>query len=201
MAAVDTDDIVEVVVKGKFNGADDIVSVYQAKITDPQGGSAAEVVAWVEQWLEELVTPLALSLSPLYSTPESLVTNLTQDTFLGQITSTFVGLGTGEATSPQICALIMARTAAPKVQGRKYVGVFGEEMQSGGVWTEDMITALDLTAQVWQDSFQGGFDVVGQGQVVTKDAAGDLVTSRDITGYRIICDTRTQRRRTLGRGS
>ena len=201
MAAIDTNDILEVVVKGRFAFADDIVSVFQAKITDPQGGTNDEALVWVEEWFTDMITPLATSLSDSYTVAEMLVQNLTQDLFVGQICPDFVGLNTAEATSPQICALVMGRTSNPAIQGRKYSGVYCESNTANGTWNAAMITALEGFADVWGDLLTGANSVEGRGQVVTKDAMGVMTGSTDIVGTRIITDTRTQRRRTIGRGS
>lgn len=201
MAAIDVGDVLEAVIKGKFLSTDDIVSVFQTKITDEQGGTAAEGLIFIDEWFTALVTSLVAEFSNAYSVPEILVTNLTQDSFIGQLTPAFAGTNVADATSPQICALVMARTGVTSVQGRKYLGVFTEEDVDGGTWSTGLIDNLVTAADVWQDLFLASNSVEGEGQVVTKDATGAMTDHRNITGTRVICDTRTQRRRTLGRGS
>lgn len=200
MADVDTNDVIEIVSKAEFAGGDDVVNVYQAKITDPQTGTAQETLDWVEEWLEALITPLATRLSDQLVSTEITVDNLTQAKFLGDVTPSFVGLSAADPTSPQIVALVIARTATKGVQGRKSIGVLTEDNQAGGNWDAATIAVLEVYGDAWKDSLVAANDVAGTGIVVTK-VAGALTAEHPITSIRVIADTRTQRRRTLGRGS
>lgn len=200
MADVDINDVIEVTAKGKFNTADDIINVYQAKITDPQGGTKAETLSWVGEYLVAIGTPLNPLFHPTYELVELIVENLTQNTFLGQIVVGTIGTNLSEALPPQVCALVMARTPTPAIDGRKYLGPFGEDTQSQGIWTAGTLTALQAFATVWEDVFVAVNLVTGVAVIVTKVPLMPPV-EHTIEGTRVILTTRTQRRRTIGRGS
>lgn len=200
MAAVDIDDILEITVKGFFGQADDVINVFQAKITDPLMGTADEALGWSAEWILGIFTAIKAQLSSQYAYDEITVDNLTQQTFLGQDFAGFLGDNASEPLPPQICALVMARTAEATVDGRKYFGVFGEDMQDGGAWSAVTKANLALAGQFWKDPLTGAIGVTGQGQVVTK-LPPDPPLGRNIAAVKVIRDCRTQRRRTLGRGS
>lgn len=200
MADVDLGDIVEVQVLGQFKGTDAVENVYQAKMTDPGGGTAAETVDWAKEWILNLTLTIQNELSINYGYEEIQVLNLTQDTFLGQDFSIVGGLGAGDALPPQNCALVMGRTLEPTVDGRKYLGVFIETVQTDGVWSAALRTNLASFGNVWKDEFTSVALVKGQGQVVSKPPLAPIVP-RDIQSILVVSGVRTQRRRTLGRGS
>ncbi|GAG89688.1 unnamed protein product, partial [marine sediment metagenome] len=184
MADVDVNDVLEITWKGKFNSADDIVNVFQARITDPQTGTKAEAIVWVTEWVEDLVTTIINELHPTYELVEVIVENLTQDTFIGQDVVGQIGINTSEALPPQVCALIMARTPVPEVDGRKYLGVFGEDTQSQGIWNAGAVTALQAFASVWSSTLVATNSVAGVGVIVTK-VAGSISADHDIEGTRV----------------
>lgn len=200
MADVDANDLIEVTVKGFFGQSDDVINVFQAKITDPLGGTANETLGWATEWILGIYTTIIAQLSTDYAYDEISVDNLTQETFLGQDFSGLIGTNVSEALPPQICALVMGRTAERTVDGRKYFGVFGEDMQDAGAWNAATKTQLALAGDFWKDELTDAIGVVGIGQIVTK-APPAAPVGRDIVATKIIRDCRTQRRRTLGRGS
>ncbi len=101
-----------------------------------------------------------------------------------------------QALPPQVAALVFAGTNISKVQGRKYIFGLTEEDQSAGVWTATMIIELAKFGVLWIADFVVGgrtyrFGVVG----------GITPVFRQFTNSVVQGDSRTQRRRTLGRGS
>ena len=200
MADVDPNDLVEITTLGRFNGSDDVLNVWQAKITDPGDGVAQTTVDWAQAWIDDLYDELLAQLVVAFSIDGIEVTNLTQDTFLGQDFTQKVFLNASEALPPQVAGLIVGRTAAPTIDGRKYFGVFGEDQQVGGAWLAAAKVAMAALGGLWRVSFTDANLTVGIGQVVTKSVLLPPV-GRDIQAVRVIADTRTQRRRTLGRGS
>lgn len=200
MADVDINDLLEITVKGFFGTADDVINVFQVKITDPLTGTADESLGWAAEWVLGIYSTISAQLSSQYAYDEITVDNLTQGTFLGQDFAGFIGANASEPLPPQICALVMGRTAEAPVDGRKYFGVFGEDMQDGGAWNAATKANLALAGAFWKDPLTGAIGVTGQGQVVTKLPPAAPV-GRDIVAIKVIRDCRTQRRRTLGRGS
>ena len=200
MAEVNANDLVEVKVNGTFQGSDDVLNIFQAKMTDPVGGTAAETLVWASEWILALYVALISEFVDTYGFSSVDVQNLTQDQFLGNPVTLFLGANVSDPLPPQSCALIMARTAVDEIDGRKYFGVFGEDTQAGGLLAAGVLTDLATFGGNWRVPFAATNAVVGIGQVVTK-APPAAPVGRDITAIRVITHIRTQRRRTLGRGS
>lgn len=200
MADVNADDIVEVKVNGSFQGSDDVVNIFHSKITDPVGGTAAETLVWASEWILDMYAEMIFDFAGTYGFASVDVQNLTQDAFLGNPVTLFLGSNPGEALPPQICCLIMGRTSVDEIDGRKYLGVLGEDTQNGGLFNALLLTRAAAFGAKWRTVFAASSAVVGIGQVVTK-APPAAPVGHDITAVRVITHGRTQRRRTLGRGS
>lgn len=200
MAVVNADDILEVKVNGSFQGSDDVVNIFQTKITDPVGGTAAEAETYASEWVLTMYAELIAQFASTYGFASVDVQNLTQDAFIGNPSTLFLGANGSDPLPPQTCALVMGRTAVDEIDGRKYMGVFGEDTQAGGLLGPLALTQLAAFGLKWQDVFVSSGAVTGIGQIVTK-APPAAPVGRIITAVRVITHLRTQRRRTLGRGS
>lgn len=200
MAAMDVGDVLEATLNGRFDTTDEMINVLQVKISDAQGGSAAEALAFISEWTIGLMTALSGAVTTRYSIPTIDIHNLTQNTFVGQFITTLGGLNASEALPPQITALIMARTTTVSVEGRKYAPVFGEDQCNGGRWSAAAQAAMIAFGGLWSALFVATNLVAGTGIIVTK-LAGVMTAEHPIAATRIIIDARTQRRRTIGRGS
>ena len=200
MADIDVNDILEIAVLGRFNTTDDVINVYHVEITDAQGESKAEALSAITEWFAGLAAEVEVLVSNDYLVVELKVTNLTQSTFIGIVTIGVSGGNAGETLPPHVTALIMARTTAAGVCGRKYLPPMGEDQQDNGTWSGTANTALDAFAAFWETAFTATNNVALIARIVTK-IAGVFSTSREIVSTKVIRDTRSQRRRQLGRGS
>jgi len=97
---------------------------------------------------------------------------------------------------PQVAGLVFAGTNIAKVQGRKYIFGLTEEDQNAGVWSGTMITELGKFATLWIADFVVAARTFRFGVVNTPPTLFRQFTNAVVQG-----DARTQRRRTLGRGS
>ncbi len=97
---------------------------------------------------------------------------------------------------PQVAALIRAGTNISKVQGRKYIFGLTEEDQDAGSWTGTMITELAKYAANWIADFIVSGRTFRFGVVNTPPTL-----FRQFTNSVVNANSRTQRRRTIGRGS
>ncbi len=200
MADVETDDVIEMSQKMRFNATDDVINVWQSKITDAQGGTKEELLIWVEEYIGAQFGFIKSSLSSQLALVEAIVDNLTQSAFMGQVIFEESGEDEGDPLPPQNCGLIVARTSTKSVDGRKYIGVIGEAHQSGGIWGAGVLGEMASMGTAWGLEFTSSNSVVGIGVIVTK-SPDDPPVAHSITGTRVITGVRTQRRRTLGRGS
>lgn len=98
---------------------------------------------------------------------------------------------------PGICLLGWARTLKPRVQIRKYWGVFDEGGLTGGLWTAATRTACQNAMVDHITSFVGtnGLTVVGVAYNRT------LLTTTDALSATTAEEPAYQRRRKRGRGS
>ncbi len=200
MAEVDVNDILEAQVNGRFLGTDDMDNVFQCRVVTTVDGLAATMADSVAEWVQDLFDAgLMAIVSDKYSLLDLEVLNLTQNTFLGQRFPGADGLDTSDALPPQCTALVIGRTSVPNIDGRKYLPVFGEAQQVDGAWIAGAITELSDFGTRWSTTFTsaGGDEV--RGSVWSRDEIPPA--GRDIIGSKIIPNSRTQRRRTVGRGT
>lgn len=97
---------------------------------------------------------------------------------------------------PQIAALIYAGTNKARVQGRKYIFGLTEEDQDGGNWTGTMVTELAKFGAAWIADWIVGGRTFRMGVV-----GGIPLAFSKFSNAVVQTDSRTQRRRTIGRGS
>lgn len=200
MADIDAGDVLEIAVLGRFNTTDDVINIYHCVITEPKGESKAEALSWVGEWFTDIAATIEDQVSNDYLVVELKVSNATQDTFIGIITVGVSGSNAGETLPPHVTALVMARTDVSGICGRKYLPPFGEDTQDNGTWGGTTNTALDDFADVWATEKTAVNLVVGKAVVATF-VAGVFSSSHPIEATKVIRDTRSQRRRQLGRGS
>ena len=97
---------------------------------------------------------------------------------------------------PQVAALVFAGTSIARVQGRKYIFGLTEEDHDEGGWTATMVSELATYAALWIADW-----VVGARTFRFGLASGLVPIFRQFTNAVVLNSSRTQRRRTTGRGS
>ncbi len=197
--AVDAGDVARISAEFETGQNDDAINVYHVLFVDGPVVGDQGFMDIVRDQLEVLYTPLEDDISAEY-TPIQVTGKLV----IGGLqilpdTAWTAGLNFTnilEPVSPQIAALIFAGTTTSKVQGRKYIFGLTEGDVDAGLWSGTMVGELALYAAAWiADWVVGGrtfrFGVVG----------GVVPTFRQFTNGVVESITRTQRRRTRGRGS
>lgn len=199
MADVDTGDIIRVGALLDFEGVYDVVNVWHGLVTAGGGVSWASMVSRLQAWMNNTYAPLKSVLSDAMGTGALQVSNQTQGTTLGSIPwlPTWAGADTSEVGVPGVALFAWGRTLQPRVQIRKYFGVFGEGQLLDGFF----ITAARTGAQGAMD-YHIADQTVGGGTSMQGVAYNRTLRTFTLA---ISADTQAepayQRRRKRGRGS
>lgn len=199
MADVDNGDIIRLGAGLSFQGVYDIVNVWHILAETGTGASWAVATTAIQGYLDTLYDEIKAVLSDTVGTNVISVVNVSQVTTLGSIawSPTWAGTEGGECTPPGVNCFTWARTYKPRVQIRKYLGVFGEANLAAGVWSAAIQTACKamMTYHVAPHLISGGLTFTGIAYNRTL-ATHELGVSVDASG-----EPSYQRRRKRGRGS
>lgn len=199
MADFDSLDVFKVGAVMKFKGVHDVVNVWTAQLTTGGGVDYAAMYGYVADYMDILYPNITSVLSNEMDVDYLTLSNLTQDTVGGAFAwGTFAG-GThvGQPVAAQLAVLAYARTRVPRVQIRKYLGVFTEDNLTNGLWVSAVTTPCsDMMADfITAQAIGGGLEATG----CAYNAVGPRVTfgqSPHISIAPVV-----QRRRREGRGS
>jgi len=199
MADFEVDDIVRLGAVQVFDSAVDVVNVFHLRIK--AGGPLAFAAASLDfqEYLDGLFNPLATLLSSVQVADSISVQNVTQGTVWGSIAwDTYSGgSNIADPLPPTDTLLAFARTAASRVQIRKYLGVFCEADQGAGEWSA-AVRAAGLTFMnyhIVRQVMSNGLDLQG---IAYNRATGAANLGISGATSLAVC---TQRRRRRGRGS
>lgn len=199
MADVNDGDVLRLGAGLIYDGLYDVVNVYHVLVNHATGADWATVTSVIQNYLDDLYDFIKLRLVDAIGVGTISVANVTQGTTLGAIAWSpgWAGGDTGEPTAAGVCCFTWGRTYKPRVQIRKYFGVFGEVNMVDGSWHSNVRVACSdamdhhigarLPAAGW--TFTG----VAYNRILdTYEVAASVDTSGE-PGY--------QRRRKRGRGS
>lgn len=196
---VQTGDVLRAAARLWYTGSgNEQVNTYFYELVTGGPLTDAVVAADLLGLMEEIYTHVLAIQSSDYSYADIAIKNITQDILLGTFSwPTLVqGTGTGVLTSAQVCALIFGRTAISRVQMRKYFGGLQEEDVSDSVLTGATLTALTnagIEIIATQGTLNGTYQPIAYNELLDRRTVPVSVGVSSIT--------RTQRRRTRGRGS
>lgn len=199
MADFEDNDVIRIGAVLIYDSTEDIVNVYHVKLT--QGGPVnwATMDGLIQSYMDSLVATIDTEWSTLITAGELQVSNVTQSTVFGAIDwDTFAqGGAAGEPTAAGVACFGFARTRVPRVQIRKYYGVFPQSSMVDGVWDAGVIAAVDdcLGFHIQEQSMGGGVYLQGvaYNRTLLTDEPGITVAVRAEPAY--------QRRRKRGVGS
>lgn len=201
--AVAVNDVLRVSVEFKYKGAEDVVAVFWLRVdtvVDPTPNLVAQECA---SWAEGQYALVNGIISSNTVGERVVVNNQRKAEFVGEGIFTYVGAGAPPDLPPSVAALAVARTNKPRTQGRKYIGVLTEGTQDDGILTAAARTAVQSFADNWDQQYTAGSGNQYTPGVLdqTIDAAIPPDDFLELISLKAMPDTRTQRRRTLGRGS
>lgn len=182
-----------------YDGLYDVVNVYHILAVLDSGLDWATVDDYIQDYLDGIYDNLKNTLSEDIGTGSISVANVTQDTTLGSIlwSPTWSGTGGGEPTASGVCCFTWGRTYKPRVQIRKYYGVFGEANVVDGSWSNTVQTAVELamTEHITPQLMATGVTFTGVAY------NRDLATTELAHSVASSAEPAYQRRRKRGRGS
>lgn len=199
MADVETGDVLRIGASFLLDGVFEIANVFHVRVT--AGGSLdfSDASDDIQEYVDAIYDENKLWLSDHMGSYLLSLQNLTQDTTYGAFpfAAPIVGGASGQYLPLGTCCLTWGRTFKPRVQSRKYWGVFAEEGIVDGAWVASLLTACQAAHSVHALSFAGtnGLTVLG---VAYNRTAG---TTTDMTSVTGAIEPAYQRRRRRGRGS
>ena len=137
MSDVNTGDVLRLGCGFLYDESDDVVNVWHVEVVTASGLDWATVSPYIQAWCDALYTDLKSTLSNDLDTDLISVSNVTQGTTLGAIGWSPAWLGSSgiAATASGVSLFTWARTYKPRVQIRKYFGVFTETDMEDGSWS------------------------------------------------------------------
>lgn len=198
---VQVDDILRAAARLTFeNDEDDIVNVYHFGVS---GGAEteAQTLLNIGIFLDDMYQTVQGRMATDVDFQEISVKNVTQNIVLGDTPwpTLTVGALAAEQLPPQVTALVIANTLSPSRQGRKYLGGFTETDNDSGVVGSALIAnlanfAIDYVAT-------RVINTITYRSVIMEAPDGPLQPIHPLETGKVITAFRTQRRRTVGRGS
>jgi len=162
MAQVETGDVLRLGATMLFDSGFEIANVFHCEVLGGADKSYWEITDDVDEYISQIYDELTARIAAAVE-PEAInVANVTQELVFGRIpwTGWSGGSAGGEATPLGVCCLAWGRTVYPRVQIRKYFGVFTEGDLTAGIWTNalvaDCIDALGVhvSPQTMTDGLQ-----------------------------------------------
>lgn len=199
MADVNDGDIIRVGAGLVYDGLYDVVNVWHILATMVTGISWATLTTLLQDYLDDIYDNIKTPLNDEIGTGAISVANVTQVTTLGAIpwSPGWAGVESGEPTAAGVCCFTWARTYKPRVQIRKYFGVFGEVNVSTGSWTTAVQNACKaaMDYHIAEQEMNENVDFQGVAYNRLLDTY-EVAYSSDVSA-----EPAYQRRRKRGRGS
>lgn len=199
MADFETDDIIRIGAVLRYDNTEDIVNVYHVKLTDGGPVTWETIDSTLQAYMDSAVATIDTEWSTLITAGELQVSNVTQQTVFGAIDwNTFAqGGAAGEPTAAGVACFGFARTRVPRVQIRKYFGVFPQSSMVDGLWDAGVLAAVEdvLEYHIQEQSMGGGLFLQGVAYNRTERTSEEGVT------VAVRAEPAYQRRRKRGVGS
>lgn len=199
MADFNDGDIIRIAGVMVFDSVFEITNVWHVKI---QGGGPmtfAQATPELQEYMDLLFDDLDTRLADNQEVDHLAIQNMTTDEVFGSIDwGTFAqGGNAGDHTALGVCVFAWARTRVPRVQIRKYLGVFCEPEMLNGAWTASLLGDVNqmMATHIDVQTMTGGLQL--QGVAFNRSTlVGTLAVSHASSN-----EPAYQRRRKRGRGS
>lgn len=199
MAEVDQGDVLRIGAIWTFEGTHQVANIWHAQNVAGGDRSYAAASVDVAQYMDDLYDNILANLSNEMVADYITLANVTQATTMGAIAwpVPLTGGGAGDVTAPGVCLFAYSRTFTPRVQIRKYLGVFTEPEMTDGLWGAGVRAAAMamMAAHVTNYVGAGGMTLLGVAYNRTLQTV-TLGVSTSTSG-----EPAYQRRRRRGRGS
>jgi len=199
MADIDNGDILRIGATWSFEGAYEVTNVWHAKVVAGGGITYAAGALDVQDYMADIYVQLEPRLSDEMATDFLTLSNETQNTTFGAIAwqGSIVGDITTPVTAPGVSLFAWARTLKPRVQIRKYFGIFTEVDVDDGKWSATARAAAQAAMDIHIANYTGGPALTLLGVAFNRA----LGTSTEPVSATTAEEPAYQRRRKRGRGS
>lgn len=199
MADFENNDVVSLSARMEYDAAHSIVNAWHFILDNGGPLQFSQITLAIQNYLDTIYGNLTDYISDLQLPVSIGVRNETQGTVFGSMSwgSWAGGVNAQDPLPLGVCCLAWARTYVPRVQLRKYFGVFTEQHLATGVWASALRTACDdaLVYHIAQQTPDTGITITGvaYNRTLLSVTYGQSVTTTGEPAY--------QRRRRRGRGS
>ncbi len=199
MADVENGDILRIGATWQFEGAYEVTNVWHALVQAGGGIGYAEAALDIQDYMEDIYELVEPKLSDEMLTDFLTLSNVTQVTTFGAMAWQLALQGdvTTEVTAPGVTCLAWARTLKPRVQIRKYWGVFCEVDMQDGLWSSSLRAACLSAMVVHIQPYSAGPALTLQGVAYNRTLDTHVLPLSATTSQ----EPSYQRRRRRGRGS
>lgn len=199
MADVDNGDVLRIGATMSFETTFEITNVWHALVTAGGGIGYAAAALDAQAYMASIYALLQPKLVNTQTTDFLTLSNPTKGTTFGAIAwaAPITGAQPGDCTAPGVCGFAWARTLVPRVQIRKYFGVFAEIDMQAGVWSSTLRSAMNAAMNVHIGLYTGGPALSLQGVAFNRTTKTAVVPLTATTSN----EPAYQRRRKRGRGS
>lgn len=199
MADVENGDILRIGAVMQLETAFEIANVFHVRVEDGGGVGYASAAQDISEYMDEIYSNITTYIHNTQLEDYLSLANITQDTTFGAFAwGTFTGGSESQdKTAPGVALFTWARTLKPRVQIRKYWGVFSEVNMTGGLWLSAIRGACQNAMTDHVNNFEGsnGLDVKG---VAYNRTAGTYTYGLAVSTS---AEPAYQRRRRRGKGS
>lgn len=199
MADVENGDVLRIGATWSFEGAYEVTNVWHAKVQAGGGIDYPAASLDIQDYMEAIYLALDTKLSNQMTTDYITLSNATKGTTFGAIAwqSVITGDITTETTAPGVCLFTWARTLQPRVQIRKYLGIFCEVDMQAGLWSASIRASALNAMNIHITPYTGGPALTLLGVAYNRT----LGTNVEPVSATTSAEPAYQRRRRRGRGS
>lgn len=199
MADFDANDIIRISARMKWDDAYDIVNVYHVILDAGAPLAFSAIQTAVQNYVDTIYGYLTAYLCTNQTDSSIGVSNETQGTVFGSMSwGTWSAGGHAGDSVPLGCSVLtFGRTSRPRVQIRKYFGVFAEVYTTEGAWLSTVRGACEnaMTYHISQQTPDTGITWTG---VAYRPSTGLVTYATSVSSSEEVA---YQRRRKRGRGS
>jgi len=192
-------DVLRLFARARHVSLTDIAAnVFTVKVGAVGPGDDPKIIDACKEYVDATLGAAPGTISSEYYGGLMTIENITQDIIMDEVQLTWAGSNSSDALPPTVAALIIARTATKRSQGRKYIVGVDQDGENNGVWTQGAMAFLEAMADVYWQSYTGSL-----GHTLTPGVAGvinGVFGFRPFISAKVIGTNRTQRSRTIGRG-
>lgn len=197
--AVNTNDVIEVSARCEFGGVEDVINVYQFRMTTAGPVDDDDVMLDLGLWLEDVYQPVITSQTNDFAYRDIAFRNVTQSTVMGTIAwpTYTAGAAAPNNIPPGLAALINFATNKARVILKKYIGGWIlSGLEADGTFTGGLVALMLSLGIRLLSGWVGAYGTYEYGYLSPKTLSWEVPV-----GYTVTDVPAYQRRRKQGRGA